>query len=359
MRVTLLTSARTWRGSTVSLSGIAAGLRRRGHDIRMLVGEPAIAETLAGMGIPVEVTPSRNTGLREVLALRRTLRDHGVQALVADRPRDLRIGALASADRRIPLIYRFNVRRERPPLDLVTRLAYRRVASTIFLTPGWAERTLARAPFMARAPYRVIWNGVDVDLFRPDQAAGLAFRDRHRLGTGPLLVASGALYPDKRFEILIEALPLLKGVRPPLVICGAGVVESALREGADRLGVAVRFVGFQSHQEMCGAYNAATVVVHAGPFETFGRSVAEAMACARPVVAVSAGALVDVVGEAGLLLPPNDPAAFALALDQLLPDESRRVSLGRAGRARCVERFSEERSLSDYESLFLELIRAR
>jgi glycosyltransferase involved in cell wall biosynthesis len=359
MRVTLLTSARTWRGSTVSLSGIASGLRKRGHDIRMLVGEPAIAETLVAMGIPVEVTPSKNTGLKEVLALRRSLRDHGAQALVADRPRDLRIGALASADRRIPLIYRFNVRRERPPSDLVTRLAYRRVAATIFLTPGWAERTLTRAPFMARAPHRVIWNGVDVELFRADPLAGLSFRDRNRLGAGPILVASGALYPDKRFDILIDALPLMTGVRAPLVICGAGVEEAALRAQADRLGMTVHFVGFQSHEEMRGAYNAATIVVHAGPVETFGRSVAEAMACARPVVAVAAGALLDVVGPAGLLVPPSDPGALAAALDQLLPDESRRSQLGLAARARCVERFSEERSLSDYESLFLELIGSR
>lgn len=325
----------------------------------MLVGETAIAESVAAMGIPVDVVPSRNTGLKETLALRRLLRDHGVQALVADRPRDLRIGALASADRQIPLIYRFNVRRDRPPTDLVTRLAYRRVAATIFLTPGWAERTLLRAPFMARTPYRIIWNGVDVAAFRPDPGAGMAFRERHGLGTGPVLLASGALYPDKRFDVLIDALPLLGGIRPPLVICGTGVEEPALRAQAERLGVTVHFVGFLSHEEMRGAYNAATIVVHAGPVETFGRSVAEAMASARPVIAVAAGALIDVVGRAGVLAAPNDPGAFATALDALLPDEDRQSALGVAARARCLERFSEERSLSDYESLFLELVGPR
>lgn len=322
----------------------------------MLVGERPIAESVAAMGIPVDLVPSRNTGLKETLALRRVLRDHAVQALVADRPRDLRVGALASLDRRIPLVYRFNVRRERPPSDLVTRLAYQRVAATIFLTPGWAEQTLVRAPFMGKVPYRIIWNGVDADAFRPDAAAGQSFRERYQLGAGPLLVASGALYPDKRFDLLIDALPLLRSGCPPLVLCGVGVEEPTLRAQAERLKAPVRFVGFQSHEDMRGAYNAATVVVHTGPVETFGRSVAEAMACARPVVAVAAGSLVDVVGDAGILVPPGDPAAFAAALDALLVDEDRQRRLGQAARVRCLERFSEERSLSDYEALFLELI---
>jgi glycosyltransferase involved in cell wall biosynthesis len=342
----------------VSLSGIAAGLRKRGHDVRLLVGEEAIGETVRSMNIPVEVVPAKNTGLLETLALRRILRRHRVEALLADRPRDLRVGALASLDRRIPLVYRFNVRRERPPTDLVTRLAYQRVAATIFLTPGWAERTLIRAPFMSRVPYRVIWNGVDVQLFRPDAGAGNQFRERHQLGTGPLLLASGALYPDKRFDILLDALSQISGWQLPLAICGVGVEEVALRAQAERLDVPVRFLGFLSHEEMAAAYNAATCVVHAGPVETFGRSVAEAMACARPVIAVSAGALTDVVGPAGVLVAPDNPAAFARAIEELLRDEPRRLTLGAAARARCVERFSQERSLSDYERLFLELIRS-
>ena len=357
LRVALLTSARTWRGSTVSLSSIASGLRRRGHDIRMLVGESSIAESLSAMDLPVDVVPSRNTGLMETFALRRVLRGHNVQALLADRPRDLRVAALASLDRSIPLIYRYNVRRERPPTDLVTRLAYRRVAATIFLTPGWAAQTLKRAPFMGRPPHQVIWNGVDVSTFRPDPEAGRAFRQQHSLGEGLLLVASGALYQDKRFDVLIDALPLLKTGRVPLVICGTGVEAAALQAQAERLGVVVHFPGFLSVGSLVAAYNAATVVIHAGPVETFGRSVAEAMACARPVVAVAAGSLTDVVGDAGILIAPGDPAAFASALDRLLPDQPRRDSLGALARHRCRERFSEERSLSEYEALFSSLIR--
>ncbi len=358
LRVALLTSARSWRGSTVSLTSIAAGLRRRGHDIRLLVGEPEIAAAVTALNIPAELVPSKNTGWLETMALRRVLRTHRVQAVLADRPRDLRVAALASVDRPIPLVYRFNVRRERPPADLVTRLAYQRVAATIFLTPGWAERTLLRVPFMGRVPYRIIWNGVDVTRFQPDPSAGAAFRRRQGLGDGPLLLASGALFPDKRFDVLIDAVAALQH-RSPLVIAGTGVDEPALRAQAERLGAPVRFIGFLDHDEMAAGYNAATVVVHAGPVETFGRSVAEAMACGRPVVAVAAGALGDVLGETGVLVPPNDPPAFAAALDALLPDEARRSRLGEMARARCVERFSEERSISDYEDLFLDLVRTR
>jgi glycosyltransferase involved in cell wall biosynthesis len=321
----------------------------------MLVGEENIATAVVAMDLPVKIIPTRNTGWREVVELRRALLEDQSQVLMTDRPRDLRIGAMALVGKRLPLVYRFNVRRDRPPTDLITRLAYRRVAATVFLTPEWAERTIHRAPFMGKVPYRVIWNGIDHQAFRPDPAAGLAFRVQHSLGDGPVLLASGALFPDKRYDVLIDALPLMRPDGPLLVICGTGMEEERLREQARRLDVPVRFLGFLPPPAISGAYNAATCVVHAGPVETFGRSVAEAMACARPVVAVRAGALTDVIGDAGVLVPPNDSAAFAAAVSELLRDEPGRARLGKAARERCLERFTMERSLSEYESLFLEV----
>jgi glycosyltransferase involved in cell wall biosynthesis len=69
----------------------------------------------------------------------------------------------------------------------------------------------------------------------------------------------------------------------------------------------------------------------------------EAMACGVPLVATTGGALPEVVGESedtGLLVPPGDPSALAVALGRALDDAELRARLGEAGRKRVLERFT-------------------
>src|SRR2546426_12796110 len=88
---------------------------------------------------------------------------------------------------------------------------------------------------------------------------------------------------------------------PPLLLCGSGALEGALRAQARRLGVNATFLGQVEPLALVGAYNAATCVVHTRPDETFGLALAEAMACGRPVLAWASGGPVEVVGDAGVL----------------------------------------------------------
>jgi glycosyltransferase involved in cell wall biosynthesis len=64
------------------------------------------------------------------------------------------------------------------------------------------------------------------------------------------------------------------------------------------------------------------------------------MACAAPVVSTSAGALPEVVGDAGLLVPPADIKALVDAISALLTDSERRQSLGEAGYKRAIQNFN-------------------
>src|SRR3989475_11118004 len=85
---------------------------------------------------------------------------------------------------------------------------------TIFLTHAGEREALARAPFMSRPPYRVIYEGVNLERFRPDPAAGRAFRERQGLGDGPSVLAVGALEREKPSGCLLAALARLDGPRP-------------------------------------------------------------------------------------------------------------------------------------------------
>jgi len=88
--------------------------------------------------------------------------------------------------------------------------------------------------------------------------------------------------------------------------------------------------------------------------EPFGLVVIEAMASGKPVVATAPGGPSETVvdGETGFLVPPSDPAAIARALEELLTDPQKRISMGEAGRRRARDVFSLPRYVTEFEELY-------
>src|SRR5207247_9675690 len=152
---------------------------RPGHGLTLarLRRGAAVAAGCAAHGLAVRELRIRDTGLREARILLSALRELESDVVLAEKPRDLRLGALASLARRFALVYRHNVGQATPPRDAVVRLAYRRVALTVFLTRAAAAQARSVAPFMVRRPARVIYEAVDAERFRPDAAAGREFRE--------------------------------------------------------------------------------------------------------------------------------------------------------------------------------------
>ena len=355
LRIALLTSSRFWRGSSTVFAELGRGLAARGHVTTALVAYERLASGFRARGVSVRRLPVAHTSFASARALRRALGGpesrggNGLAAdiVVVDRARDIRLAAAAALGRPLRVVYCIST--PRPPRDLLTRLAFRRVALTVFLTEQLAQSALREASFMRRAGRRVIPNGVDCALFRPDEtgALGRAFRERHGLGDGPLLVGVGALEIEKRWDLLLESVSRLPQ-RAPLALCGSGVLEDSLRAQAHRLGVDVRFLGQLEPAELVGAYGAATCVVHTRPDEVFALSLIEALACGRPILAAAGGGTPELLGDAGVLAPPEDPDTFTRLLDSLLHDSDRRAALGAAARRRAVERYSVDRMVRDY-----------
>lgn len=348
LSVALLTSARTWRGSGVSFAGIAQGLRERGHRVRMLAGDADVVDGFARLGLPASRVPIADTGVREASALVRVLRAERADAVLVDRPRDLRLAALASIVHPLAIVNCYNLSRSRPPMDLLSRLAYLRVGLTVFVSETSAARVLALARYIRRRPHRVIHGAVDAEHFRPDPAAAAAFRAAHGLADRPFVLAVGSLTLDKRYDFLLEIWASMGAAAPPLVVCGEGAHGGRLRDRARELGADVRFIGHLGPEALPGAYSAATCFVHAGAVETFGLSVLEAMACGAAVLAVRGGAVPEVVGTAGVLAPADDAGEFQARLRALLADAPLRAALGEAARCRAREQFSLERMRGDY-----------
>jgi len=98
-------------------------------------------------------------------------------------------------------------------------------------------------------------------------------------------------------------------------------------------------------------YAEAAIAVVPSVYEGFGLPAGEAMACAVPVVSTDGGALPEVVGHAGVIVPARNVDALAAAVDALLRDSRRREELGARGRERILDEFSWDvcaRQMLDY-----------
>ncbi|MFI8433341.1 DUF3492 domain-containing protein [Streptomyces sp. NPDC079020] len=104
------------------------------------------------------------------------------------------------------------------------------------------------------------------------------------------------------------------------------------------------------------AYAAGGVVVLSSVAEGFPSGLVEAMLCGRATVSTDVGAVVEVIGGTGLVVPPRNLRALADACVTLLRDPGRRARLGAAARARALELFTVEQNLAAFRGIYLELI---
>jgi glycosyltransferase involved in cell wall biosynthesis len=187
---------------------------------------------------------------------------------------------------------------------------------------------------------RIIPRGVDPRRFDPARLP----QDRieaQRAAWGaapgqPVILLPGRLTRWKGQAILVQALPRLPGAIG--VLAGGGDSQAqALRAQADALGLGARLVLAGHVGAMDLALAAADIVVHASTEpEAFGRTVIEAQAMARPVIAADLGGPRETVAEGvtGWRVPPGDPAALAAALARVLAmPEAERAAVGQAARA--------------------------
>jgi glycogen(starch) synthase len=198
----------------------------------------------------------------------------------------------------------------------------------------------------------VIWNSVPMPALAGDSRAA----DPRRL------LYAGRLVRQKGVDILLAAFAELKHRYPNLTldIVGDGPERSALEAEVARLAMtSVVFHGIVSRDQVYMHINKAALVIVPSRFEPFGLVALEAAQMARPVVASDVDGLAEVVerGETGLLVPPDDAQALAIAIASLLDAPERAVTMGKVAQRRAVACFGWEHFLDGYDELFRRLAR--
>jgi glycosyltransferase involved in cell wall biosynthesis len=173
---------------------------------------------------------------------------------------------------------------------------------------------------------------------REGKEAAREVRGRYELD-GPFFLYPAITYPHKNHLVLLEAFSRLLKIHPEsqLVLTGAkGSMEVRIAQEVQRLGLEknVKRLGHVPTRDLDALYHDAIALTFPSRFEGFGAPVLEAMSRGCAVVAANATALPEVVGEAGILISPDNPEEWCQSMQELLEDEKRRENLAKAGRER-------------------------
>ncbi|MFI7409093.1 DUF3492 domain-containing protein [Streptomyces sp. NPDC049627] len=252
------------------------------------------------------------------------------------------------------------------------RLATETYTRAALITPGngharrWQERCGAE-----RGKLRTVHPGMDASPF--------AEVGESPEGADPdTLVWVGRVEPAKDLVSLLHAFAEVRKEEPKTRLRIVGTPSGA--EGAAYLGhckvlaaqlfpdeaegphtvgdnpVSFEEIGGPEIPSLADAYASGAVTVLSSVVEGFPTGLVEAMLCGRATVSTDVGAVVEVIGGTGLVVPPRNPRALAEACVALLRDPERRDRLGAAARARALELFTVEQNVAAFHGIYLEIV---
>lgn len=214
----------------------------------------------------------------------------------------------------------------------------------------------------------VIYNGIDLDKFKADIKTDKLRREFNLSPQTRIVAVVGRLGPGKGQDIFLRSAAQLKGKlnNVKYIIVGSAVfqedtgTENDLKSLAVSLGVGddCLFIGFRF--DMPDIMNSIDILVSPESItgQAFGRVLAEAMACAKPVIATDAGGAIEVVDRdvTGILVPMRDISALAAAIKLLVEDKELCAKMGQAGVKRVGQLFNLKATGKQIDGVYSRLL---
>ena len=213
-----------------------------------------------------------------------------------------------------------------------------------------------------RSKRRIISNGFDTELFKPSVSAKADLHNN--LGVAPNIVLIGLVgryHPMKDHDNFLQAAKLLiaQGCQAQFVLIGRDINHEnvPLTNKIAELGI-TKYIHLLGERNDIPKLTAALDIATSSSYgEGFSNVVGEAMSCGVPCVVTDVGDSRWIVGEAGLVVPPRNPAALAAAWREIVHlDSTHRMQLGKAARQRIVNNFSLPAIVRQYEELYAEAL---
>jgi glycosyltransferase involved in cell wall biosynthesis len=199
--------------------------------------------------------------------------------------------------------------------------------------------------------FTIVPNGINTKLFRPLPAIP---REKNRI-----ITTNSSDTPLKGLYFLLHAVSRIAKSRSiRLIVVGTPKKDGGILRLVQKLNLdqVVRFTGPLSDEAFVREYARATMAVVPSIYEGFGLPAGEAMACAVPVISTTGGALPEVVGDAGILVPPEDANALYAAIADLLNHPEKAAAIGNAGFDRVHSRFTWRQAAQKTVTAYREVI---
>ncbi len=219
--------------------------------------------------------------------------------------------------------------------------------------------------FLKRETHRLLDVSREVEVihnfYTPRQPRQSREAVREELGVADdqvLLLHSSNLRVLKRIDLLLAAVASIRPRESFKLMILAGEDFSPFTSEVRRLGLQDRVVVFDRVKEIEEYLQASDLNLVTSESESFCLSILEAMCFGCPSVAMRVGGIPEVIDDnrSGQLVPFGEVAEFAATVEALIRDTQRRLEYGRAGKAIAEERFSAERIVPKYESLYYRIV---
>lgn len=201
------------------------------------------------------------------------------------------------------------------------------------------------------AKFHVVPNGINTDHFYP-----ISHITRTQ---DQIITTNSADTPLKGLKYLLYAVAAIRKERSiKLVVIGMPKNGSTVHRLVKELNISdcVIFTGRIKNEDFASYYAKAAMAVIPSLYEGFGMPAGEAMACGVPVICTAGGALPEVVGDAGIIVPPGDDKALEKAIVSLLDNPERRQSLSQAGLERVKQSFTWQHAARKTVEVYREAI---
>lgn len=356
MRILQVITPSKVAGAERSTIALCRGLAARGHEVLLACkAKSPLIDVAVREG--VNVVPMHISGKFNVLApfrLARFAREHRIDLIATHLSTASLWGSVAGRLLGVPVVAFVRA--------LNTKTCYL-FAHKIIAVARAVKNHLVRQG-VPPGRIEVVHNGVDLSHFVPP--ADLAAAKR-RLDIAPDRLVVGVvahLTEKKGHRWFLDAAAEVRRRVPQayFLLAGDGQERQALQEQAKVLAIAphVRFAGFQRDvRPWIGAMD--VVVLPSLSMEGLPRALLEAGAMEKPVICSPVGGMPEVVqnGKTGFIVPTNDTTALAEAIIRLLSDEKFRLRMGRAGRLRVSQEFTQEHTVAKTEKVYQEVLSAR
>ena len=296
-----------------------------------------------------------------VVQLHRAVKHHAIDLIHANSLSVALLGGIVARINRIPILMH---KRYATSYGILDRLCERLLQRVILVSEA------TRWDFASEVKQTLIYNGVDLDAFQASPKEVETLRSELFPDASDASILAGVvtrITPEKGIHFLVRAIAELKRKTAiKLLIVGGpyfqkdvDYMDSLKREVAD-LGVedSVIFTGFLSDTRIVMSLLDIVLVPSIIP-EACPRTIIEAMAVGKPVIATPLGGSKELVTpETGMLVPPEDASAIAEAVAALATDRERLRTMGEAAHRRAAQLFSSKKNTALTEAVYTELLAA-